>query len=215
MTGYDLGTVPLVTEGLAKLHEAAYGSAGFASGTDEVIDIVIKRPSMTYRRGHMMSGSTVVQREREAKFSWTALRWLDECRVLAYVPGQGTWTTAEVHVFANRPGRLDLFDEEHLDRAPDGHWYPGAHPSGAATWAQQLLAYPRTVDNIPAWMWDIFRAEGVTPPVYNPEFSSVDWKNRRRPVTDRGTDFSVESTVIDPSKEPGFWTNISKRLFGS
>ncbi|ABM09185.1 hypothetical protein AAur_2990 [Paenarthrobacter aurescens TC1] len=106
---------------------------------------------------------------------------------------------------------MDVFDEEHLERMSNGRWHPG----GAQTWAQQLLKYPRTVENIPTWMWDIFRAEGVTPPVYNPAFDSVDWKNRRRPVTERGTDLSVEPTIIDPSKEPGFWTNLSKKLFGS
>jgi hypothetical protein len=95
----------------------------------------------------------------------------------------------------------------------NGRWHPGGKPAGAHTWAQQLLRYPRTVENIPAWMWDIFRAEDVTPPIYNPEFKSVDWKNRRRPVTDRGTDFTVESTVIDPALEPAIFAKISKKLF--
>ncbi|MFJ5955359.1 hypothetical protein ACIQC5_05300 [Paenarthrobacter sp. NPDC092416] len=215
MSNYDLGSEALVAQGLERLHEEAFGSTGFALGMDEVVDIVIKRPSSTYRRGHMKSGTKVVQRERDAKYSREALsKWLDDCRMLAFVPGRGTWTTAEVHVFAESTGQLNLFDEEHLDRMPNGNWYPGAHPSGAGTWAQQLLAYPRTPDNIPSWMWDIFRAEGVTPPVYNPEFKSVDWKNRRRPVTERGTDFTVEPTVIDPSLEPGVFAKIGKKLFG-
>ncbi|MFJ4027072.1 hypothetical protein ACIPWF_07730 [Paenarthrobacter sp. NPDC089989] len=209
----DLAALPLVREGLANLHGEAFGSGGFALGMDEVIDVVIKWPSSTYRRGRMISGSTVVRREREAKYTREALSlWLDDCRSVAYVPGIGTWTTAEVHVFADRPGHVNFFDEELLDRAPDGHWYPGARPSGAATWAQQVLAYPRTVDNIPAWMWDIFRAEGVAPPIFNPQFNSVDWNNRRRPVTDRGTDFSVEPTIIDPSKEPGKFARFSKKV---
>jgi hypothetical protein len=87
-------------------------------------------------------------------------------------------------------------------------------PSEAASWTQQLVAYPRTADNIPAWIWDVFRAEGVTPPVYNPEFKSVDWNNKRRPVTERGTDVTVEPTVIDPSLEPGAFARIGKKLFG-
>ncbi|MFF2844221.1 hypothetical protein [Paenarthrobacter sp. NPDC057981] len=140
--------------------------------------------------------------------------WLDECHVRAYTLGRGTWTTAEVHIYPDRPGRLELFEEELLERMPDGHWYPGARPSGASAWAQQLLAFPRTADNIPPWMWDIFRTEDVTPPIYNPEFNSVDWKNRRRPVTDRGTDFTVEPTVIDPTLEPGVFAKIGKKLFG-
>ncbi|MFI2563779.1 hypothetical protein [Paenarthrobacter sp. NPDC018779] len=95
----------------------------------------------------------------------------------------------------------------------DGHWYPGGEPAVAKHWAQHLLKYPRTVDNIPPWMWDIFRAEGITPPVYNPQFNSVDWKNRRRPVTERGTDLTVEPTIIDPSKEPGRLAKFTKKLF--
>ncbi|MFJ4028295.1 hypothetical protein ACIPWF_13050 [Paenarthrobacter sp. NPDC089989] len=95
----------------------------------------------------------------------------------------------------------------------DGHWYPGGEPAVAKHWAQHLLYYPRTVDNIPPWMWDIFRAEGITPPVYNPQFHSVDWKNRRRPVTERGTDLTAEPTIIDPSKEPGRFAKFTKKLF--
>jgi len=215
MTEYNLGSQPLVLQGLARLHEEAFGASGFALGMDEVVDIVIKRPSSTYRRGHMKLGAEIVPRERDAKYSREALsKWLDDCRALAYVPGRGTWTTAEAHVFATSSGLLNLFDDEHLDRMPNGDWYPGAKPSGAATWAQQLLSFPRTVDNIPPWLWDIFRAEDMTPPIYNPEFKSVDWKNRRRPVTESGTDFTVEPTVIDPSLEPGIFTKISKRFFG-
>ncbi len=216
MTTYDLNRHPLVMAGLERLQGEAFGHNGFAQTMDEVVEIVVSRPSSLYLRGHMVSGTTVLDRDRGARFTREALnRWLDECRLAAYVPGRGTWTTAEVHVFPNLPGRLDLYDEELLDRTPDGEWYPGAKPSGAATWAQQLLRFPRTVDNIPPWLWEVFRAEDVAPPIYNPEFKSVDWKNRRRPVTDRGTDFSIEPTVIDPSLEPGVFAKISKRLFGA
>ena len=97
---------------------------------DEVVEIVVSRPSSLYLRGHMVSGTTVVDRDRGARFTREALnRWLDECRIAAYVAGRGTWTTAEVHVFPNIPGRLDLYDEELLDRTPDGECYPGAKPS--------------------------------------------------------------------------------------
>ncbi|MFF2844216.1 hypothetical protein [Paenarthrobacter sp. NPDC057981] len=215
MTTYDFYRHPLVKEGLTRLQNEAFGPHGFAQSMDEVVEIVVSRPSSLYLRGHMVAGSTVLDRDRGARFSREALnRWLDECRVVAYVPGRGTWTTAEVHVFPNAPGRLDLYDEEHLDRMPNGNWYPGAKPSDAATWAQQLLRFPRAVDNIPYWMWDIFRAEDVTPPIYNPQFNSVDWNNRRRPVTDRGTDLTVEPTTIDPSLEPGVFAKIGKKLFG-
>ncbi|MFE4196442.1 hypothetical protein ACFRJ9_11300 [Paenarthrobacter sp. NPDC056912] len=202
--------------GLSQLRDDAFGPSGFALGESELIDVLVHRTTSTFWRGRMYREGQRVPRGRDFQFSDESLaEWLGECRARAYRRGLGTWTTAEVHVYDDRPGRLDLFDEERLERASDGEWFPGGKPSDATAWSQQLLAYPRTVDNIPAWMWDIFRAEGVTPPIYNPEFKSVDWNNRRRPVTDRGTDFTVEPTIIDPSKEPGFWTNISRKLFGS
>ena len=54
----------------------------------------------------------------------------------------------------------------------------------------------------------------MTPPIYDSDLKTVDWDNRRRPVTERGTDFAVESTVIDPSLEPGVFAKIGKKLFG-
>jgi hypothetical protein len=213
----ELNADPFVLAGLRRLSDEAFGASGFAVGMDEVVHVLVHRRTNTLGYGHKVSGTEIIYKGRSSDddFSHDALnRWLDECRELAYRPGLGTWTTAEVHVFPNKPGRVDFFDEEHLQRDPDGDWYPGGHPAGADTWAQQLLAYPRTLDNIPAWMLEIFRAEGVTPPVYNPDFKSVDWNNMRRPVTDRGTDFSVQPTVIDASLEPGVFAKIGKKLFG-
>ncbi len=43
----------------------------------------------------------------------------------------------------------------------------------------------------------------------------MEWKNRRRPVTERGTDLTVEPTIIDPSLEPGVFAKIAKKLFGT
>lgn len=215
LTKHGLESEPLILKGLDRLYDEAFGASGFALGMDEVVDIVVYRSSSTYKRGHMLSEGRLVQRDLNAMYSREALnRWLDTCRVWAYEPGVGTWTTAEVHVFADRSGRLDLFDEEHLERDSDGDWYPGAQPSGAASWAEQLLTFPRTAENIPNWMWVIFRAEGVTPPLYNSDFESVDWKNKRWPVTERGTDLSVEPKLIDQSQEQGVFAKIGKKLFG-
>jgi hypothetical protein len=212
---FDLNNDPFIREGLERLRLEAFGPSGFAIKAGELVDVVVHRRASTFWRGRMYVDGQKVHRGRDVRYSDEALDdWLDECRVRAYVPGIGTWTTAEVHVFPDQPGRLDLFDEEHLERDSDGEWFPGGHPSGAASWTQQLLAYPRTADNIPAWMWEIFRGEGVIPPVYNAELESVDWDNRRRSVTDLGTDLSAEPTVIDPSLEPGVFSRIGKKLFG-
>jgi hypothetical protein len=213
----DLNADPFVIAGLERLSKEAFGASGFAVGTDEVVHVLVHRRTNTLGYGHKVAGNMTIYKGRsfEDDFSHEALnRWLDACRNLAYRPGLGTWTTAEIHVYPDKPGRVDFFDEEHLERDSDGEWYAGGRPADAAIWAQQLLAYPRTLDNIPDWMWEIFRAEGVAPPVYNAELRCVDWNNKRRPVTDSGTDFSTEPTIIDPSLEPGVFAKIGKKLFG-
>lgn len=183
---------------------------------DEVVDILVFRPSSIYRRGHMLSKGHVIQRDRAAKYSREALnKWLDACRMLAYAPGLGTWTSVEVHVFADRPGRLDLFDEERLERDAHGQYLPGAPPSDAASWAEQLLTFPRTADNIPGWLREIFKADGSTPPLYDPDLMCVEWNNKRLPVTEHGTDFTAGPVIVDPSLEPGVFARIGKKLFGS
>ncbi|WP_364308061.1 hypothetical protein [Paenarthrobacter nitroguajacolicus] len=218
MVTFDLNSEPFVELGLLRLSGEAFGPQGFAQGMDEVVHVLIHRRTSTFGYGHMVSGERLIftGRSDADRFSYDGLNaWLDECRFLAYSPGVGTWTTAVVHVFPDRPGRLDLYDEEILERDAQGNWPPGGQPAGAQTWAQQLLAFPRLLNNIPGSMLEILRTEGVTPPIYNPEFTSVDWNNRRRPVTERGTDFTVEPTVIDPSLEPGVFAKISKKLFGA
>ncbi len=195
----------------------AFGPAGFAKGDEEVFRRLVFRDPDTLGWGRIKSSTGTRPMGLDGnKFSREALElWLTELRIRSYSPGLGVWTTAEIHVFPNKPGNLEVFEEEHLQKMSNGRWYPGAAPAVAADWARQLLAFPRTVDTIPSWMWDIFRSDGVTPPIYNPEFASVDWNNRRRPVTERGTDFTVEPTVIDPSLEPGVFAKISKKLFGA
>lgn len=207
-----------MTGGLERLSREAFGPEGFAPGADEVVKVVVHRGSSTLGHGYLVPGGGDAPRElrdRHEEFSYEALIvWLDECRSRSYEPGSGTWTTAEVHVYPTRPGIVEVFEEEHLQKMHDGSWYPGAQPADASLWARQLLAYPRTADRIPRWMWDIFKAENVTPPLYNPDFRSVDWNNRRYPVAEWGTDFSAGPSVIDPALKPGFFASISKKLFG-
>lgn len=217
LTPYELNSVPFVQDGLVRLSAEAFGPTGFAKGMDEVVHVLVHRRTNTFGHGHMLSDGRIIHKGRtdSEDFSFGGLGlWLDKCRELAYRKGQGTWTTAEVHLVPDAPGRLDLFDEERVQRDVHGNWPSGGEPAGAATWAQQLLAYPRTADNIPDWMWGIFRSEEVTPPVYNLQLGCVEWNNRRRPVSDRGTDFSAEPTIIDSTQEPGTFGKIAKKLFG-
>ncbi len=109
-------------------------------------------------------------------------------------------------------GRLETFDFE-LFRPDSDDGIPD-RPADALTLFQDLKAFPRTLDNIPQWMWRVFRAEGVTPPVYNPQLQTVEWANKRLPVNEKGTDFSAQPEFIDPSKEPSVFAKIGKKLFG-
>lgn len=142
-----------VLEGLARLQAEAFGPTGFAVGADEVVQVVVCRDSGTLAHGCVIDADDGTRRDlvdgRE-EFSYEALiLWLDEYRSQVFVPGSGTRTTAEVHIYPDRPGSLAVFDEEHLKKTGDGGWYPGAEPATAGMWARQLLAYPRTADKIP------------------------------------------------------------------
>ena len=76
----------------------------------------------------------------------------------------------------------------------------GSNSSQGSEWAALAMkAAIKRLPTIPAWMWDIFRAEQLTPPFYRPGLGYVEWDNRRRPVTDRGTEF-VEAV---PWMKPG------------
>ncbi|WP_281452956.1 hypothetical protein [Paenarthrobacter nitroguajacolicus] len=138
--------------------------------------------------------------------------WLEEVRRESYIQGIGTWTSCNVYLYPDRDGKLEVFDAELL--RPANETTVPDRPADAMTLFQDLKAFPRTVDNIPQWMWTVFRAEKMTPPVYNPELGTVDWANKRLPVTPTGTDFAVEPEIIDPSKEPGVFAKIGKKLFG-
>lgn len=205
-----------VREGLARLQKEAFSEGGPGYGAEAVVSTSVVQQAISRRYDDVRRNSQWGQADLSSDFSDAAMdRWLLALRERCYVLGEGTWMTYRVFLYPDEPGRLEVFDEEILTKGL--HSVSGRlnKPSSAATLSSELSAFPRTVDNIPGWMWSIFRAEDVTPPVFNPEFKSVDWKNRRRPVTERGTDFTVEPTVIDPSLEPGIFAKISKKLFGA
>lgn len=212
----DPQTKLLVDSGLERLQAEAFGPSGFAAGYEQVVHVLVNRNLNTYGHGYMLLGDRRVERGAAHRFSREGLNgWLRELKTMTYVPGCGTWITAEVHVFADGPGRLDLLDEERLQPDESGSYPPGGRPAGTKTWLAELASFPRTPDKIPQWMWDKFDAEAVMPPTYNPDSRTVDWKNERRPVTDLGTDFTIDPEIIDQSMELRFFTKISNKLFGS
>jgi hypothetical protein len=205
-----------VREGLTRLQDEAFSQRGPGYGAEEVVSTSVVQQAISRRYDDVKRNGEWGQADISSDFSDEAMdRWLLELRERCYVIGEGTWMSCRVFLYPYEPGRLEVFDKEILTKGLHSVTGRLNKPSSAATLTSELIAFPRTVDNIPSWMWDIFRAEDVAPPIYNPEFQSVDWKNRRRPVTEKGTDFSVEPTVIDPSLEPGVFAKISKKLFGS
>lgn len=207
-------TSAFIREGLAKLQAEAFAEDGPGYGAEEVVSTSVTRQGMGQRTEAVRRNGQWGFREFSRDFSHEAMdSWILEVRRHLYVVGEGAWVTYLVHLFPHAESRLEVFDEEIFPLGGNGKPDEGSYPATAAELRSELLAFPRTVDHVPGWMWERFRAAGVTPPVYNPELKTVDWDNRRLPVTDSGTDFSVDPVIIDPSKEPGFFSKIGAKLF--
>ena len=87
---------------------------------------------------------------------------------------------------------------------------------GVGSWITvQVHVFPVAPGLVEVFDQEILAAGGVSPPLYNPELKTVDWGNKRLPVTDSGTDLSADPVIIDPSQEPGFFSKIGQKLFGS
>ncbi len=191
---------------------------GFAHGASELVDVLVHRTSGTFWRGQMYQGGRrVPPRGSDFHFSDDFLAtWLDECHVRAYKRGTGTWTTAEVHIYPDRPGRLDLFEEEILERMPDGHWYPRS----TSVWSRSLGAAAPRVSSVARQysrldVGDFSGRGGKSSPPLQPRAPVGGLEEPASTVTDRGTDFAAEPIIIDPSLEPGVFAKISKKLFGA
>lgn len=205
---------PFVAAGLARLQKEAFSEGGPGYGAQAVVSTSLVKQGMSRRYEDIQRNGQWGYPDFPAIFSSEAMdSWLLEVRARCYVPGEGTWVTYRVHLYPDAAGRLEVFDEEILTKGLFASSGRLNSSSDAATLKSELVAFPRTVDNIPHWMWDTLRAEGITPPVYNPQLKTVDWDNKRLPVTDSGTDFSAEPVIIDPSKEPGFFSKIGRKLF--
>lgn len=213
MTGTRISGVE-VDNGLQRLRTEAFAQGGLGFGAEAIISHTIIHQAWSRRTEDILQNGVWGFIHSFQDFSVESMDyWLKDIRRSSYVPGIGTWTSCKVYLYPDSDGKLETFDTEVLRPAqettiPD-------RPADALTLFQDLKAFPRTLDNIPQWMWTVFRAEGVTPPVYNAQLNTVEWANKRLPVTENGTDFSVEPEIIDPSKEPGVFAKIGKKLFGN
>ena len=198
-----------IKEGLRQLQQEAFASDA-VQGHDEVAVMLSIRGSTLHRyqaTPQPVPGGPSVH----VPFSDAALdSWAEELKKRSYIPGAGTWTMIKVHLYRNREGRVEIFEDD--DSTANIESEPGLSMEECLL---ELAAFPRTADRIPAWMWKMFNEADAQPPVYNPELQCVEWKNKRRPVTGRGTDLSAPATLIQASPEPGVFTKISKKLFGS
>ena len=198
-----------VQEGLVNLQKACMGLDGDFTDVDEVLITQYIFAGYSHRYVDVRRADewmfTTNQRIRRSE-----LMWLKELKKDAYQPGIGSWVTAQVHLFPAASGSIQVFDEE---------VQPPTETSGrkgtAEVISSELLAFPRTLENIPSWMRSILEAAHMSPPLYNREQGTVDWNNKRLPVTDYGTDFSKDPAVIDSSDETGVFAKISKKLFGA
>lgn len=201
-----------VQAALESLQRACMGPEGDFAGVDELVITQSIFAGYSHRYSDVRTGDTWTF-TTDQRITRSELAWLKDLKANAFRPGAGSWITVQVHLFPVAPGFVELFDEEILASGGTGGM---TEPRGTVdVLTSELVAFPRTLDNIPPWMWDVFRAKGVSPPFYNPELKTVDWNNKRLRVTDSGTDFSADPVIIDPSKEPGVFSKIGAKLFGS
>ncbi|GAA3274890.1 hypothetical protein [Paenarthrobacter aurescens] len=213
MTDGSPAISPAVSMGLRRLKDETFRQGSLGFGSQEVVSTSVIHQAWSRRTEDVKRNGIWGYREFAVDFSHDSMDWwLKEVRRESYRTGAGTWTSCKVYLYPDSDGRLETFDFE-LFR-PDSEDGIPDRPADALTLFQDLKAFPRTLDNIPQWMWTVFRAEGITPPVYNPQLQTVEWNNKRLPVTNTGTDFSAQPEIIDPSKEPGVFAKIGRKLFG-
>ncbi|MFK0007947.1 hypothetical protein ACIQTZ_12925 [Paenarthrobacter sp. NPDC090520] len=205
----------LIRTGLAELQRHGFSEAGIGYGAQEIVSTSVVTIGHHSRFDDILKDGEWVDTSFRKDFPAALLDyWLMEVREELYVPGKGAWKTFRIFLYPSKPGRLEVFDREILTKGLFGDPADPVTPASGEILKWDLIAFPRTVDNIPDWMWTVFRAEDIIPPFYNPAAKTVIWDNKRLPVTDKGTDITLKPTIIDPSKEPGFWTNLSKKILG-
>ncbi|MBT2584484.1 hypothetical protein [Arthrobacter sp. ISL-95] len=198
-----------IQEGLRRLQQEALDSGILGEHQEVRIEVTIRGTS--FYRYQTFPQPSPGGPSVHIPFSENALdSWAEELKRRSYVPGVGTWMKVEIQLHKDAPGQVKFLDDNVT--SPAHQFEVGPKPK---EYIVELAAFPRTPDRIPPWMWAIFKEAELQPPIYNPEFKAVDWKNKRRPVSDLGTDLTAESVVIDTSLEPGVFAKIGRKLFGA
>ena len=200
-----------IAEGLTKLQELAFVEGGPGDGAEILVYSRIMYMSVARGTADSRTGGVWGFPDFASTPDLLGL-WLKEVRRDSYVPGRGTWISCRVYLYPDADGVLQVSDDEFIEPLHDMPVRREEQFGLAGTLITDLRYFPRTVDNIPAWMWTAFRDAKVTPPYYDSDLSAVDWNNRRRPVTDTGTDFEAEPVIVDPSKEPSLGVRAWRRM---
>lgn len=203
-----------VSEGLRRLRAETFAEGALGFGAQEVVSTSVIHQAWSHRTEDVRRDGVWGFRDGFIDFSRESMgEWLKEVRRETYAPGAGTWTSCKVYIYPDAEGSLETFDYELIERDSQGQLTK--RPANALTLFQDLKAFPRTVDNIPQWMWEVFRAANVTPPVYNAELKTVEWANKRLPVTEQGTDFTVDPVVLILPKSPGCSSGLERSSSGA
>ncbi|VXC14418.1 conserved hypothetical protein [Arthrobacter sp. 9V] len=207
---------PYIRQGLDRLQEHTFSKAALGFGAQEVISTSLMFEDTSRRYVDVCRDGQWGGRDWQTDFPPELLDyWLMEVRRELYVPGLGTWKTFRVFLFPSDEGRIEAFDYEILTRGMFGDPKNSNSPASGQAVKMDLLTFPRTLT--------IFRnACGLLcvqmlrrPRCTTPRLNTVDWDNKRLPVTESGTDFSVEPEIIDASNEPGVFAKIGNKLFRS
>ena len=206
-------TSALVSEGLKELQRLAFADGGPGHGAEVLVHSRIMYMPVEKGTADIRTDGVWGFPPFESDLAPRFLSdWLKEVRKESYEPGRGTWISCRIYLYPDAEGILQVSDEEFIEPLVDMPWLREEQFGSAGTLVTELRYFPRTVDRIPAWMWATFRAAKVTPPVYDPTLLAVEWNNRRRPVTDAGTDFEADPYIVDPSKEPSLGVRLWRQI---
>ncbi|GAB3564387.1 hypothetical protein [Spelaeicoccus albus] len=105
----------------------------------------------------------------------------NELKRLAFEPGLGSWISLKIHLFPDRDPYAEFIRDEEI-------MFGGVldHPAKAGSIYRELVAYPRTAENIPSWMREKITEAGEEVPVFDSETSEIIIGENRYPFTEPG-----------------------------
>lgn len=115
--------------------------------------------------GHFPPGGNAFERLKRLKFE----------------AGPGSWISIKVHLFPDRDPYAEFIYDREISF--DG---PLERPASAGSIYRELVAFPRTAENIPAWMREKIEGAGEEVPVFDPATNEIVIGENRYPFTEPG-----------------------------